>query len=82
MTRLMTPCLVLTLICAAEVGSRAQAPATVFINEIHYDNTGTDAGEFIESYFALTEIRPATIRDYLAEVIQLDTYVEIQAVPS
>lgn len=25
-----------------------QAPATVWINEIHYDNTGTDAGEAIE----------------------------------
>ena len=23
-------------------------PATVFINEIHYDNAGTDAGEFVE----------------------------------
>ncbi len=23
-------------------------PATVFINEIHYDNTGADAGEFVE----------------------------------
>jgi hypothetical protein len=22
--------------------------ATVFINEIHYDNTGTDVGEFVE----------------------------------
>ena len=27
---------------------RGQAGPTVFINEIHYDNTGTDAGEFIE----------------------------------
>jgi uncharacterized protein len=26
----------------------AQAVTAVFINEIHYDNTGTDAGEFIE----------------------------------
>ncbi|UFP94978.1 endonuclease/exonuclease/phosphatase family protein [Gloeobacter morelensis] len=25
-----------------------QNPATVFINEIHYDNTGTDAGEAVE----------------------------------
>src|SRR5688500_18422370 len=48
MTRLLTPCLVLTLMCAAAIGSRAQATATVFINEIHYDNTGTDAGEFVE----------------------------------
>ena len=35
------------------VASMAPAPipgssSTVFINEIHYDNTGTDAGEFIE----------------------------------
>jgi DNA/RNA endonuclease G (NUC1) len=29
-------------------GSRAQGTPTVFINEFHYDNTGTDAGEFIE----------------------------------
>ena len=35
------------------VASMAPAPipgssSTVFINEFHYDNTGTDAGEFIE----------------------------------
>ncbi len=28
--------------------SAANAQTTVFINEIHYDNTGTDTGEFIE----------------------------------
>ena len=28
--------------------SVVQAATPVFINEIHYDNTGTDAGEFIE----------------------------------
>src|SRR5690606_35449458 len=26
----------------------AQSATPVFINEIHYDNTGTDAGEFVE----------------------------------
>ena len=36
------------MICAAAVGGRGQTSPTVFINEIHYDNTGTDAGEFIE----------------------------------
>lgn len=29
-------------------GAEAAAQGTVFINEIHYDNTGTDAGEAIE----------------------------------
>ena len=48
MNRLLKPCLVLALICAAAVGGRGQTSPTVFINEIHYDNTGTDAGEFIE----------------------------------
>ena len=48
MNRLLKPCLVLTLICAAAAGGRGQTSPTVFINEIHYDNTGTDAGEFIE----------------------------------
>jgi hypothetical protein len=35
---------------AAPPAAQAVAPAgsTVFINEIHYDNTGTDAGELIE----------------------------------
>jgi hypothetical protein len=30
------------------LGMGASAYGTVFINEFHYDNTGTDAGEFIE----------------------------------
>jgi predicted extracellular nuclease len=47
MIRIVTPCLVLILMCVTAVGSRAQAVA-VFINEIHYDNTGADVGEFIE----------------------------------
>lgn len=29
-------------------GAASAAPTTVFINEFHYDNTGTDSGEFIE----------------------------------
>src|SRR3990172_8601589 len=29
-------------------GSPAYATTSVFLNEIHYDNTGTDAGEAIE----------------------------------
>jgi predicted extracellular nuclease len=48
MTRILTPCLVLILLCVAAAGSRAQTSTAVFINEIHYDNTGTDTGEFIE----------------------------------
>ena len=37
------------LILKAFIGPRTAAAATsVFINEIHYDNTGTDAGEAIE----------------------------------
>jgi hypothetical protein len=38
--------LVLLLLCAACLGVHAQTP--VFVNEIHYDNTGTDVGEGIE----------------------------------
>jgi predicted extracellular nuclease len=34
--------------CAAAIGGGLQAAPAVFINEIHYDNAGTDAGEFIE----------------------------------
>src|SRR5574338_37713 len=30
------------------VPAPTRAATSVFINEIHYDNTGTDAGEFIE----------------------------------
>lgn len=45
--------LVLTLIggtfgAAAPARAFTQSPATVFINEIHYDNNSTDTGEFIE----------------------------------
>ncbi len=48
MTRTLSRWLVLGLICvAAGRGAQARVPA-VFINEIHYDNVGTDAGEFIE----------------------------------
>ena len=36
---------VLVVLAAA---MRAAAQTTVFINEIHYDNVGTDAGEAIE----------------------------------
>ncbi|MGH2454950.1 MAG: ExeM/NucH family extracellular endonuclease [Candidatus Limnocylindria bacterium] len=32
---------------AARIGA-VQAPGTTFISEFHYDNSGTDAGEFIE----------------------------------
>jgi predicted extracellular nuclease len=46
MTRLFK-CLAILAVCAAAI-SGLQAAPTVFINEIHYDNTGTDAGEFIE----------------------------------
>ena len=42
MTRILKPCLVLALMCAAIVGSRAQSNPAVFINEFHYDNAGTD----------------------------------------
>jgi predicted extracellular nuclease len=38
----------MALLCLGITRSRAQGTPTVFINEIHYDNTGTDAGEFIE----------------------------------
>ena len=48
MIRILKPCLVVSLMCAAIVGSRAQSSPAVFINEFHYDNTGTDAGEFVE----------------------------------
>src|SRR5688572_17179433 len=41
-------CLVVILLCAAVTGGRVQGAPAVFINEIHYDNTGTDAGEFVE----------------------------------
>ena len=49
MTRLLKPCLVVDVDLRGRRGRPGQqASPTVFINEIHYDNTGTDAGEFIE----------------------------------
>jgi len=39
---------VLALLCLGITGGRAQGTPTVFINEIHYDNAGTDTGEFVE----------------------------------
>ena len=48
MRKFARPLFVLALLCLGITGSRAQGTPTVFINEIHYDNTGADAGEFIE----------------------------------
>jgi uncharacterized protein len=48
MPKCARPLLALALLCLGITGSRAQGTPAVFINEIHYDNTGTDAGEFIE----------------------------------
>ena len=48
MRKFARPLFVLALLCLGITGSRAQGTPTVFINEIHYDNTGTDTGEFIE----------------------------------
>lgn len=39
---------VLVVPAAGTVGAVADPNGTVFINELHYDNVGTDAGEFIE----------------------------------
>ena len=36
------------MLVALPMQSAQAAPTSVFINEIHYDNTGTDAGEAIE----------------------------------
>ena len=47
MTRLLSSLAVLA-VCVAAIGGGLQAAPTVFINELHYDNVGTDAGEFIE----------------------------------
>lgn len=47
MTRL-SKCFVFLAVCAAVLSGGLQAAPTVFINEIHYDNTGTDTGEFVE----------------------------------
>jgi hypothetical protein len=49
MQKFARPLCALALLCLGITGSRAQGTPTVFINEIHYDNTGTDTGEFIES---------------------------------
>lgn len=38
----------LTAFTAAPAAAVPGADSTVFVNEIHYDNTGTDAGEFVE----------------------------------
>jgi len=50
--RLDSPIIHLRLALAAALmvllGAVAVSPANVFINEIHYDNAGTDAGEAIE----------------------------------
>ncbi len=48
MTRFVKLCVVTALVSVAVAGSRAQGTPAVFINELHYDNTGADAGEFIE----------------------------------
>src|SRR5688500_9335846 len=47
MSRLMK-CVLVILLCAAVTGGGLQDAPAVFINEIHYDNTGTDTGEFVE----------------------------------
>ena len=52
-TRLIMMCLAGLLVFVATIhqlyfARPAQAATSVFINEIHYDNTGTDAGEAIE----------------------------------
>jgi len=39
---------VLPALTATSAQAVAPADSTVFVNEIHYDNTGTDVGEFIE----------------------------------
>jgi uncharacterized protein len=38
----------LAVLSVLNLGMTAQAATPVFINEIHYDNAGTDAGEAIE----------------------------------
>lgn len=46
MKAILTSALV-AILCAGSLTAQA-APTHVFINEFHYDNTGTDTGEFIE----------------------------------
>jgi DNA/RNA endonuclease G (NUC1) len=48
MRKFAIPFVVLGLFTLGVTGSRAQGAPTVFINEIHYDNDGTDTGEAIE----------------------------------
>ena len=48
MHKVARPLFVLALLCLGITGSRAQGTPTVFINEIHYDNIGTDSDEFVE----------------------------------
>jgi predicted extracellular nuclease len=48
MRKFAIPFAVLALFTLGVTGSRAQGTPTVFINEIHYDNTGVDTGEFVE----------------------------------
>src|SRR5688572_11431560 len=48
MRKIARPLFVLALLCLGITGSRAQGTPAVFINEIHYDNSSTDANEFVE----------------------------------
>ncbi len=48
LTIAMVAALAIGTLPAARALAFTQDPATVWINEIHYDNTGTDAGEAIE----------------------------------
>ena len=50
MTILSVPLLAgaLVALAATPAGSQPGAASTVFINELHYDNDGADAGEFVE----------------------------------
>src|SRR5688572_30989624 len=45
---LALPLMILAAVPLVVITSAGAAGPAVFINEIHYDNTGTDAGEFIE----------------------------------
>lgn len=47
--RSLGPCLLIAYLSLWQSAINAQTPGTpVFINELHYDNTGTDSGEAIE----------------------------------
>ncbi|HZD56215.1 MAG TPA: hypothetical protein VE136_05810, partial [Anaerolineales bacterium] len=55
--------------------NHVQAQASVFINEIHYDNTGTDAGEAVEvAGPADTDLTGWTIALYNGSPTQLNVY--------